>query len=93
MTADPSDVDAICREIVRLDELIHASQDKRGEAAFWARLAWGGEIIGLRKALCVLFGMPMVEAAKEGEADQFVTEWLANPPAAVSPVRPDEEPT
>lgn len=70
-------VDAICHQIIRIDKLRHASQDHKGNAAFWARLQWDGEVIGLRKALCVLHGWPVEEAAKEGKADQFVDEWMA----------------
>lgn len=92
MSADQNAVDAICREILRIDELHHASQDQQGDAAFWARLQWDGEVIGLRKALCALFGWPMEEAAKEGKADQYVDEWMANHPEIAGPVRPDEEP-
>ncbi|MFF7837576.1 hypothetical protein ACFZC6_01880 [Streptomyces ossamyceticus] len=86
-------VDAICREILRIDELHHASQDQMSDAAFGARLQWDGEIIGLRKALCALHGWPMEEAAKEGKADQLVEEWMAAHPESAGPVRPDEEPT
>ena len=87
-----SAVDAICREILRIDELHHTSQGQHGEAAFWARLTWAGENVGLRKALCALFGWPMDEAAKEGKADQYLDEWMAHPNGA-GLVRPDEEPT
>lgn len=80
MSADQQAVDAICREILRIDELHHASQDQQGDAAFWGRLQWDGEIIGLRKALCALFGWPMEEAQKEGKADQYVERWVAERP-------------
>lgn len=86
-----SAVDAICREILRIDEQLHASQDQQGDAAFWARLQWDGEIIGLRKGLCAVRGWPMGEAAKEGKADQLVEEWMADHPESAGPVRPDEE--
>ena len=77
MSVEPEALEAICNEIRRIDELHHASQDQQGDAAFWARLQWDGEIIGLRKALCALFSWPMEEAAKEGKADQLVAEWFA----------------
>ncbi|MEH0542981.1 hypothetical protein QA802_07830 [Streptomyces sp. B21-105] len=93
MSADPAAVDAICREIIRLDEQRHAMQDERGDAAFWMRLQWTGETIGLWKALCALHGWPMSEADKEGRADQYVDEWLAAHPPSAGPVRPGEEPT
>jgi hypothetical protein len=80
MSPDQNAVDAICREILRIDDLHQASQDQHGDAAFWGRLQWDGEIIGLRKALCALFGWPMEEADKEGKADQYVGEWMARKP-------------
>ena len=92
MTVEPEALEAICNEIRRIDELHHASQDQQGDAVFWARLQWDGEIIGLRKALCALFGWPMEEAAKEGKADQLVQEWFDEDPGA-GVVRPDEEPS
>jgi PAS domain-containing protein len=92
MSVEPETLEAICNEIRRIDDLLHTAQDQEGDAAFWARLQWDGEIIGLRKALCALFGWPLEEAAKEGKADQYVEEWFADDPSA-GPVRPDEEPT
>lgn len=84
MSVEPEALEAICNEIRRIDNLHHASQDQQGDAAFWARLQWDGEIIGLRKALCALFGWPMEEAAKEGKADQLVAEWFAEDDGAGS---------
>lgn len=76
-------IDAICREIHRVDAMRHATQDKHGEAALWVRLEFSGEIIGLRKALCALFGWPMEEESdKEGAADQYVEQWASERPAS-----------
>ena len=84
-------VDAICREIERVQGMHEAALYEEGDAAFHAALSWSGEVIGLRKALCALFGWPLEEAAKEGKADEYAQrwadEWLAGP------VRPDEEQT
>jgi hypothetical protein len=80
MSEQQAPVDAICHEIYRIGDLHHASQDKQGDAAFWARLQWDGEIIGLRKALCALLGWPMREARKEGRADQYVEQWASERP-------------
>lgn len=93
MSEQQSAVDAICREILRVDDLRHASQDQQGDGAFWARLQWDGEIIGLRKALCALHGWPMEEAAKEGKADQLVGEWMVDHTESAGSVRPDEDTT
>lgn len=92
MSVEPEALEAICNEIRRIDELHHASQDQRGEAAFWARLQWDGEIIGLWKALCALFGWPMEEAVKEGKADQLVAECFAEDDGA-RPVGSEESTT
>lgn len=86
-------VDAICREILRVDELGHAAQDLKGDTAFHAALSWGGEVIGLRKALCVLFGWPMDEAEREGKADQYAQKWAdewlgIEPDGGAAPERP-----
>jgi hypothetical protein len=82
VSPDQQAIDAICREIYRIDALHHATQDQEGDAAFWARLEWDGQIIGLRKALCALFGWPMDEADKEGKADQYVERWAAARPVS-----------
>ncbi|GKQ35173.1 hypothetical protein [Streptomyces sp. A012304] len=91
LTEQQPAVDAICREIVRLDEQRHAMQAETGDAAFWMRLQLTGEIIGLWKALCALNGWPMEEADKEGKADQYVDEWMTTHPESAGLVRPDEE--
>lgn len=91
MNPDQNAVDAICREILRIDELHHASQDQHSDSAFYGRLQWDGEIIGLRKALCVLFGWPMEEAQKEGKADQCVEEWMARHPESADRTCLDRE--
>lgn len=68
-------VDAICREIERVQGLHDAALYKEGDAAFHVALEYSGEAIGLRKALCAIFGWPMEEAAKEGRADQYAEQW------------------
>lgn len=68
-------IDAVCREIRRVQTMYDNTLNVEGNAAFTARLQWGGEIIGLRKALCVLLGWPLEEAAHEGKADEYATAW------------------
>lgn len=71
-------IDTVCREICRLQAQHDNLLDVRGEAFFWKRLELVGEIVGLRKALCLLMDWPMEEAVKDGRADQFVQEWAAH---------------
>ncbi len=80
-------VDVICREIERVTGLYEAALYEEGEAARDAAMSWIGEVIGLRKALCAVFGWPMEEAAKEGKADRYAEEWadawiIGDPPPA-----------
>jgi hypothetical protein len=92
MNPDPEIVYAICSEIDRVQGLHDAALYEDGDTAFHTAISWGGEAIGLRKALCVLYGWPMEAAAKEGRADQLYEKWL-EAADGVGPVRPGEEPT
>lgn len=91
MNPDQKIVDAICREIERVQGLHDAAMYEEGDAALYAALQWIGEGVGLKKALCVLMGWPMEEAAKDGKADQYAEKWADE--WLGLPVRPDEEPT
>lgn len=91
MSPDQNIVNAICREIERVEGLHDAAMYEEGDGAFYAALQLIGEGIGLKKALCVLMGWPLEEAAKEGKADQYVEKWADE--WLNFPVRPDEETT
>lgn len=73
-TPSQSVVDAICREIWLLHE-IHDSVLNSEDKYSISSLFYLGEIVGLRKSLCVLFGWPKEESDKEGLADCYVTDW------------------
>lgn len=75
-TADA--IDALCREICRRQEAHDATlnrEDQFTTPSMTFRAQVIGELFGLRKALCVLMGWSLDEAAEEGQADAYVEEW------------------
>jgi len=68
-------IDAICREIQRLQAEHDELTGKRGEMYYVLRQQVRGEMRGLRKALCLFFDWDFAEADTEGLATQYAREW------------------
>ena len=71
----PKPVSAICGRIVDLMKTRATFVDDPNLADWTIRLEMQGEIHGLREALCLVQGWPVLCADVDGRADQFVRDW------------------
>ena len=72
-------IDVICRTIHHLQEELDAVPPVGGEIYRWARLSLEGEMLGLRKALCLFFDWSFEEAEPGGRVEEYLREWADVP--------------
>lgn len=69
-------VDGLCRDAVGLGCAVERIRNEMPEETLTAVLALTGELVGVRRALCIVMGWdPDHDADHEGRAYDFVDEW------------------